>query len=471
MRPFFFVLLLLTMILHPSFAQQSLKGSWQGSLPTGGKQLRVVMHLKPHQGRILGRMDSPDQGGSAIPCDSVTTRNDSLFVTLMFGQARFQGKISGDTAVVGTWLQGTARIPLTLHKTDKPAGLNRPQTPQPPFPYTSEEVNFFNADKSISYGATITFPKGGKSAPAVLLISGSGPQNRDEELYGHKPFAVIADYLTKKGYVVLRVDDRGVWETGGDRSKATSMDFADDAEAALDYLKTRKEADKSKIGLLGHSEGGMIGPVVAARRKDVAFLILMAAPGVPIPELMEEQNAAMLRTSGMADSIITLYRPVYRQLAQIALDAKDTTEAMSNGLKVVHDWKTAHPGAASAMGIIGYTGERNHVNGFISTLHDPWFNTFFRFNPQPYLEQLHCKVLALNGEKDVQVSAPQNLEGIRKSLAKSKAKPADAVELLGLNHLFQTCKRCNAMEYSMLEETIAPLALQTIGDWMDKNVK
>lgn len=461
---------LITAATLPSFAQRSLKGSWQGALPAGGKEIRVVMHLKEQDGELLGTMDSPDQKITAIPCDSATIRNDSFFVIVMQGQARFQGRISSDTSIEGTWIQGV-RIPLTLRKTDTPAGVHRTQTPKPPFPYRSEDLLFYNADKSIRYGATLTAPTSSKAAPAVLLISGSGPQNRDEELFGHKPFAVIADYLTRKGYAVLRVDDRGVGLTSGNRTKATTMDFAVDADVAVDYLKTRKEVDKNKIGLIGHSEGGMIAEVVAARRKDIAFVILMAAPGVPVPQLMEEQQAAMLRTMGIKDSVVDLYRPIYTQLSQIALKSKDTTEAMSEGMKVLHEWHTQHPGAAAAMGIIGYQGERNHVAGFINTLQEPWFNTFFRFDPQPYLAQFNCKVLAVNGEKDVQVVSKQNLDGIRKSLAKSKAQPADAVELLGLNHLFQTCQRCNAMEYSVLEETIAPLLLQTIGNWMDKNVK
>lgn len=452
-------------------AQSSLQGAWQGNLKAGSQDVRIVFHLKGEEnGRLSGTMDSPDQGSTGIPCDSIYRRGDSLFVSIMQGRAHYEGRISGDTLLKGTWVQGI-RIPLEMRRTEKPAQLSRPQTPHAPFPYYSEDLSFYNADKSIRFGATLTAAASRKPAPAVLLISGSGPQDRNEDLFGHQPFAVIADYLSRKGYTVLRVDDRGVGQTTGDRSKATTFDFAKDATAALDYLKTRKEVNKSRVGLLGHSEGGMIAPMIATQRKDVAFVILMAAPGIPILQLMEDQNAAMMRTGGVNDEFINKYRTLYSPLVQTILRAPDTTRAMSESVKLIHDWRAANPDVANLVGITDYETEQEHARAFIQSLQEPWFRTFFTIDPQKYLEQLSCKVLALNGEKDAQVTSAENLAGIRKSLAKSKATTKDVVELLGLNHLFQTCTKCNVMEYKQLEETISPIALKTIGDWMDKNLK
>lgn len=266
-------------------------------------------------------MDSPDQGAKGISINRVQITGDSVVLELAAANAKYSGRLTSDSTISGQWLQGTA-FPLDLKKTSGEGtteALRRPQTPVPPFPYERIDVVFENPDKSIRYGATITRPEGGGPFPALLLLTGSGPQNRDEELYGHKPFAVIADYLTRKGYLVLRVDDRGVGETTGDRSSATSKDFADDAIVALDYLNILPDVDKTKIGLLGHSEGGMLAQMVAARRSEVDFLILMAAPGEKVVDLMTGQNKAVMESMGLpaqaADHYLRLYKPLVSAIA------------------------------------------------------------------------------------------------------------------------------------------------------------
>ncbi len=463
-------LLLLQLITYSAFAQNTLIGSWEGEMNVGQK-VRLVFRVKQADGKLSATMDSPDQGVTGIPVANTSMSGDSVLFDLSNAGIQYAGLLK-DNEIKGVWKQGGMKLPLVMKRTAKPTELSRPQTPKPPYGYLSEDVTFKNADGSISYGATITIPAGGKTYPAVLLISGSGPQNRDEELMGHKPFAVIADYLTKKGYVVLRVDDRGVAQTTGDRKKATSADFAKDAHAAIDYLKTRKEVNTKKIGMMGHSEGGMIAPMVAAERKDIDFIVLMAGPGVKIYELMEDQSAAVMQAGGVGENVVAEYRKLYRGIEQSIISASTGEEAQNKMIQVTTAWKsTASKEAIALVDIADFESEKKFVNEFMKIYHDAWFNYFLKYDPQPTLQKLSCKVLALNGEKDLQVLPKSNLEGIKQSLAKSKTKQYDVKELPGLNHLFQTCNKCTVQEYGTLEETISPLALQTVSDWLDKRVK
>ncbi|MBL7683532.1 MAG: alpha/beta fold hydrolase [Flavipsychrobacter sp.] len=451
-------------------AQSKLTGNWEGEMNVGQK-VRLVFRVTEANGKLSTIMDSPDQGVTGIPVAGTTMNGDSVLFDLSNAGIQYSGLLKGES-IDGVWKQNGMKLPLVMKKTDKPAELRRPQTPKPPFGYLSEDVTFKNADGSISYGATITMPAGGKTYPAVLLISGSGPQNRDEELMGHKPFAVLADYLTKKGYVVLRVDDRGVAQTTGDRKKATSADFAKDANAAIDYLKTRKEVNVKKIGMLGHSEGGMIAPMVAADRKDIDFVVLMAGPGVKIYELMEDQSAAMMLAGGVSENIVAEYRKLYRGIEQAVISSSTGEEAKNKMIQVTTTWKsTATKDAIALVDIDDFEKEKKFIDEFMRMYHDAWFNYFLKYDPQPVLQKLNCKVLALNGEKDMQVLSKANLDGIKQSLAKSKTKMYDVKELPGLNHLFQTCKVCTVQEYGVLEETISPTALTAISDWLDKKVK
>ncbi len=451
-------------------AQSKLPGNWEGEMNVGQK-VRLIFKVKEADGKLSATMDSPDQGVTGIPVGNTSMNADSVLFDLSNAGIQYTGLLSGDE-IQGVWKQAGRKFPLVMKRTDKPTELVRPQTPKPPFDYLSEDVTFKNADGSISYGATITIPKGGKTYPAVLLVSGSGPQNRDEELMGHKPFAVIANYLTNKGYIVLRVDDRGVGQTTGDRKKATSADFAKDASAAIDYLKTRKEVNQKKIGIMGHSEGGMIAPMVASERKDIDFVILMAGPGVKVYELMEDQSAAVMSAGGVSDAIVAEYRKLYRGIEQAIITSKTGEEAQMKMLEVTTAWKSsASKDAIEVVDIGDFEKENKFIGEFMGLYHDAWFNYFLKYDPQPALQKLSCKVLALNGEKDMQVLAKQNLEGIRQTLAKSKTKNYEVKELPMLNHLFQRCNTCSPQEYGALKETISEDALKAVGDWLDKKVK
>lgn len=450
-------------------AQSKLAGSWEGKLNAGNVNLRMVLKVQEADGKLSGMLSSPDQGVSNIPIGPVDQKGDSVFFSAG-PNANFEGKLNSEV-INGVWHQNGMAVPLDLAKTDKPSEIVKPQTPVPPFQYESEDVSFTNADKSITYGGTITIPRTPGAKPALLMITGSGAQNRDEEIAGHKPFAVIADYLTNKGYIVLRVDDRGVGKTTGSRKNATSADYAKDANAAIDYLKSRKEVNPKKIGMMGHSEGGLIAPMVATSRNDIDFIILEAGPGVKIYELMEDQSASTMESQGMPPGIIADYRKLYRGLEQSIITGTSETDARNKMNEVMKAWlKVAKPGSIEIVGTTD-TARAAFIEEFVEIYNSKWYRYFLKYDPQPTLQKLNCKVLAINGSRDIQVLPKSNLDGIRQSLAKSKSKKYDVVEIEGLNHLFQECDQCTVAEYGTLDQTFSPKALKVVGDWLDKNVK
>lgn len=456
-------------------AQKNIAGTWEGKLVLPAASLRVVVHIHQDSGTYAATLDSPDQGAKGIPVSRVNLVDDSLFLDVAAAGAKLSGKLTGDTTFSGAWVQGVS-LPLTLKKSaagETVAEVKRPQTPKPPFPYQSNEVVYLNKTKSIQYGGTITKPFGNGPFPAVLLITGSGQQNRDEELFDHRPFAVIADYLTKKGYLVLRVDDRGIGQTTGEVKNATSKDFADDAIVGLDYLKTLADVDKSKLGLLGHSEGGMIAEMIAAQRNDLSFVILLAAPGEKIIDLMTHQNEAILQTAGVPKQFIGSYLALYKPLAIALTSSTSESAAKAAANHIVNDWlkKTPKEAVFSTTGIRDKKSQEAFIGAFQKGIGTPWFTYFLRYDPAAYVKKISASVLALNGSRDLQVLAGPNLAGLHALLQKSKAKQFDVLELNGLNHLFQQCTQCTVAEYGQLEETIAPKVLETIGTWLEKNVK
>ena len=456
-------------------AQTSVTGTWQGKLAVSATSLRLVIHIAEEGTGFSATLDSPDQGAKGIPVSRVERKGDSLWLEIAAAGAKLSGRLTSDTTFSGQWSQGVT-LPLELKKSPEGAtlaGPRRPQTPRPPFPYASTDVVYYNKEKTIQYGGTITKPNGNGPFPALLLLTGSGQQNRDEEIFGHKPFAVIADDLTRKGYLVLRVDDRGVGQTTGEVKTTTTRDFAGDALVSLDYLKSLPEVDKSKLGLLGHSEGGMIAQMVAAQRNDIAFVVLLAAPGEKVIDLMTDQNRAVLQSAGVPATSIEPYLALYRPLA-LTITTAATEEAINTAaLQLINNWlaKTPKEIVLATTGIRYEASKQAFLNEFKKTVNTPWFRYFLRYNPDEYVRKIKAKVLAINGGSDIQVIAKPNLSALKTSLQKSKSKNFTVVELPGLNHLFQHCTKCTIAEYGELEETIAPEALETIGNWLDKNVK
>ena len=455
-----------------SQAQEKIAGKWEGNLEVGKNSLRLVFHLKKDSAGFTGSMDSPDQNVSGIALSKVEVRNDSLLMEIAAIGGKASGRFINDSTFSGKWTQGMS-LPLALKKSTASLVANRPQTPKPPFPYQSEDVIYFNKDKSMQYGATLTVPNGEGPYPAVILITGSGQQNRDEELFEHKPFAVIADYLTRQGFVVLRVDDRGIGQTTANVQSATSRDFANDVNVGLDYLKQRKDVAKNKIGMLGHSEGGMIAQIVAAEREDISFVVSMAGPGQKITELMENQNKAVLLASGLSSEMVEDYLKLYRSIVPLVTNAPSDSVAKLRATALFNKWmeSTSKETVTKTTGVIDENSTAKFINSFIQTLRLPWFSYFLKYDPAPYITKMKAMVLALNGEKDIQVVAKPNLDAWSAALAKSGSKKYEVMELKGLNHLFQHCTKCNLQEYGQLEETIAPEALEAIGTWLKANVR
>ncbi|MBK8953694.1 MAG: alpha/beta fold hydrolase [Chitinophagaceae bacterium] len=312
-------------------------GIWEGKLNLG-VELRIVFHITDSSGQLHASADSPDQNAFGLTCDSVFTGgNNSIFIKMKALGASYTGKLTSDSVIEGKFVLRT-NFPLSLKKTNKVTERKRPQTPKPPFEYKNEDVIYENAARSLKYGATISIPKGDGPFPAAILITGSGAQNRDEEILGHKLFAVIADHLTRNGIVVLRVDDRGVGKSTGKFEEATTADFASDVSNGVDYLLTRNEVDKTKIGLIGHSEGGMIAPMVATKRKDINYIILLAGPGVKTLDLLIEQTGAIMISSGVSEKAVLSYKPLYRKLLIKTINETDTAKALKKVKKLTEKW-------------------------------------------------------------------------------------------------------------------------------------
>ena len=283
-----------------AFAQApSLDGNWMGTLDVGAAKLRLVLHVTQSPAGMTATMDSIDQGANGMKIDAITFTGNAVHFELHMIQGSYDGAMKADgSEISGQWKQGGAELPLTFKRVDKAPEVTRPQDPKKPYPYEEEEVAYENKKAGIKLAGTLTYPRGKGPFPAVLLITGSGPQDRNEALAGHRPFLVLADHLTRHGIAVLRVDDRGVGGSSGDTMKSTSADFADDALAGIQFLKTRKEVNPAQIGLIGHSEGGMIAPMVAARSSDVAYIVLLAGPGVRSEEILYAQGEAIGKAMG-----------------------------------------------------------------------------------------------------------------------------------------------------------------------------
>lgn len=466
---------LLLLTFTGALSQPTLSGHWSGSLAVGSTSLKLIFALTPSQSIDYDtKLAVPAQMPGTIACDQTILEADSLRIVITAIDGTYAGKLDpGRTRTTGTWRQNGMVFPLNLTKTDtitviKPA--ERPQTPKPPFPYLSEEVAYDHALTSASahISGTLTKPSGRGPFPVALLITGSGQQDRDETLFEHKPFAVLADYLTRRGIAVLRVDDRGTGSSSGGTYGLTSADFAMDIVAGIDYLKTRSDINPKKIGLIGHSEGGMMAPMVAAQRPDdVAFMVLLAAPAIAGIDLMAKQNTAMLRSTGIDASIAESYGSLYKSMAKAAVDFPDSAAAYQTATAAFVQWKsTVPPGTVTELtGAKDDKSASQFVDVLMRAFRNPWMNYFLAYQPAANIGEIKCPVLALNGEKDVQVDAVLNLAGIDRAVRADNKRVTTQV-MPGLNHLFQHCKTCTVAEYAELTETFAPEALQLIGDWL-----
>jgi pimeloyl-ACP methyl ester carboxylesterase len=427
-------------------------GAWVGTLDTGSEKLRTIFHFTSTADGLTATVDSPDQDANGLPVTSVTRNGLSLTVEMKQLDGKFEGKIDKDLQrIEGIWSQRGGTLPLVLTRVKEAAELeqHRPQDPVKPYPYHEEEVSYENPAAGIKLAATLTVPAGKGPFPAVLLIAGSGPNDRDERLMGHRPFLVLADYLTRHGIEVLRADKRGVGKSGGETITATTADFATDAEAGLEYLAARPEVNHARMGLLGHSEGGEIAPMVAARNHKVAFLVLLAAPGVRGDELTIQQTLLLSEASGASHEQAEENAAQERKVLALVEQEKDG-QALGQKLR--------------ATGLI----PEEQLGGALLSLNSPWYRSFIEYDPAVTLRKITCPVLALIGEKDLQVPPAQNLPVIRKALTAAGNKHFAVEELPGLNHLFQTAQTGLPTEYGTIEETMSPLVLDRIATWIGR---
>jgi pimeloyl-ACP methyl ester carboxylesterase len=442
-----------------------LEGVWLGTLK-GKTDLRLGFSVVATPGKLTAKLTSIDQGIDGIPVKEVTEHDGTVRFVLPSINATFEGKMNKEgTEIVGEWKQGKA-LPLTLKRVDKLPTAKRPQEPKRPFPYREEEITYENKKAKVKFAGTLTLPKGTGPFPVVVMITGSGPQNRDEELLGHKPFLVIADYLTRRGIAVVRVDDRGVGGSTGDNDSSTSADFAEDALAGVEFLKGRKEIDAKHIGLVGHSEGGLVGPLAATLSKDVAFVVMLAGPGLPGDEILIEQNKLLLKAAGASADAIDRQLKWLSMALPIVKQEEDSKVAQKRIRAELAKWKEAAGEKDKAMAEFIGTVEKA-----VGTLTTKWFRYFLNYDPRPALQKVQCPVLALNGEKDLQVPCKANLEAVAKALKEGGNKDYTVKEFPSLNHLFQTCKTGGIDEYGSIEETFAPVVLETMAEWILARVK
>jgi pimeloyl-ACP methyl ester carboxylesterase len=450
------------------FAQEPV-GTWYGTLNTQGTQLPLVFHITKAGSDYKTTMDSPKQGATGMPANITTFMNKILTVEASDIKMKYTGTYMPDSNKInGTFEQGTLRTKLVL--SNKPENTPfvkvqaRPQDPKD-FPYKQEEITFINPTGGNSLAGTLTLPSDGKASKIVVLISGSGPQNRNEELtpYNHRPFLVLSDYLTRQGIGVLRYDDRGIGKSTGIFSKATTADFADDAEAAVKYILSRPEFKNIAIGLVGHSEGGMIAPIVATRNANVKFIVLMAGPGVPIAELYTQQINDAMKLAG--DPVEEIAQKTATNL-KVFTAMKDARDAPLQQAETEVELALRKELDLLPFDKLDRAAKESIVQQTISNYKMPWFRYFIGFDPSIYLTKVKCPVLALNGTLDFQVVCTANLEGIKAGLQKAGNKKFEIVPMEGLNHLFQKANTGAETEYGNIEETLNPAVLQKISSWI-----
>ena len=444
------ILFLLLFVALQSQAQ--IEGYWKGKIDLEGLNLEMAFDIKVVEGGFAATLDVPAQSAFDIPVDETSFTDGRLQMTMSALGASYSGTLK-DGTIEGGFSQHGMNFQLNLVKAEKKEQQKtRPQDPQQPYDYHIEEVRFANHKEGNTLVGTLTIPKGEGPFPALVLVSGSGQQNRDEELMNHRPFWVIADYCALHGIAVLRYDDRGIGSSTGEVMNATSLDFSYDAEAAFDYLRNRKEINASQVGILGHSEGGIINFMVAARRPEVAFLVSLAGPAVKGVEVLKEQQKAILRAQGMTEEMIQFSANANAKMFDIIEASNDREEADSLLRQLVKGW--------------GYNEEQTEQT--LNQLTSPWMYYFLKYDPTEAIVKTQCPALLLNGSKDVQVIASQNLPAYEKIIAEHGKTNLTLRELPDLNHLFQHCETGSPNEYITIDETISPEVLEMIVSFVIK---
>jgi uncharacterized protein len=454
--------IILLILLSSSYGfGQDISGQWNGALKIQNSlTLRLIFHITETEEGYAATMDSPDQNSFGNAITSVTLDSGTMRIKIDEIRASYTGTYE-EGAFIGKFSQGGQSFPLHLSREAiSKETVVRPQEPVAPYPYRVEEVLFPGGEEGVELAGTLTLPHGEGPFPVVVLISGSGPQNRDEEFMKHKPFLVLADHLTRNGIGVLRYDDRGYAGSTGNYAEAISLDFADDAQAALSFLKQRPET--GKLGLAGHSEGGLVAPIVASRTQEVDFIILLAGPGVTGKKILLQQIEAMGNVSGLSPEQIRDELTSTNELFNLMEGNHDDSELPI----ILRQYLEENIPMAEIRG----TPKNEFIDMQVSQMTRPWFRYFISHDPNIYLKQVKCPVLAINGSKDVQVTA-SNLAPIAESVRAGGNTDITLHELNGLNHLFQECSTGAMSEYADITQTFSPHALNLISDWILNHIE
>ena len=435
----------------------SAEGTWQGALETTGLRLRLQLHVThDDKKQLVAALDSLDQGANGLPASDVSQKESVLKFEIPGVGGSFEGTISSaKDSIAGTWTQSGVPQKLNFVRQDNPLDLNRPQTPVKPYPYTEEEVTFPNSKANISLAGTLTTPRSSGSHPVVLLIAGTGPHDRDETIAGQHPFLILADALTRNGFAVLRYDKRGIASSTGDYALATTEDFANDAEAAITFLKTRPDLNTKKLGIIGHSEGGLIAAMLAAHQpQQLSWIVLLATPALKGEDTLLLQSKLIAQAGGLTDEQIAASLAFDRKAYSLVREEKDpaTLEKKLNDL-------------------VRSTGMTNSLpqpvlQSQIRMISSPWWRYFLDYDPVPTLKKITIPVLVLDGDKDLQVPSAENLPLIQSALTAAENKDFEVAEMPNLNHLFQHSETGSPSEYGVIQETFSADALTKILTWI-----
>ena len=441
---------------------QNITGQWNGVLKVPGQSLKLVFHIQETDSGYTATMDVPDQSTFGKPVTELSFEDNNLKISIQSLAIHYEGTLYNDT-IKGTFKQKGFPISLNLYKKEQ----KHPQEPQKPYSYYEEEVWFDNPTApGTTLAGTLTLPNQQSVFPAVILVSGSGAQNRDEEVFGHKPFLVIADYLTRNGIAVLRYDDRGTASSTGIHDTCSTYDFSTDAAAAFKYLQGRKEINPKQIGFIGHSDGGTIAQMVAARNKEVASIVLLAAPGIKGDSLMFlQRKLAVKKALGANKKETEKMLNMRRRQDSIILHTADTKQLERNMTAFFEEYYEKQ--APSLTPEEKEEAVRTEVRFFTSK----FYQYLIKYDPAPTLAQVQSPVLALNGEKDIQVPAEENLNAIEKILLEAGNTDITIRKFPKLNHLFQTSQTGAVSEYAEIEETFSPEVLEIMLNWLIEKSK
>jgi hypothetical protein len=466
-----FICLVLTLLAAVELYSQApaadlLPGIWQGAVQSKRGTMQVFFTIEKKENNVyMGKTDIPAQNARNIPMTAVHWAPPTLFLDMSSFGVTFEGTMAADgSAITGLFKIGPDSLSLELRRTEKVPELRRSQDPQKPYPYDEIEVKFPNSAAGIELAGTLTVPRETGPFPAVVLISGSGPQDRDSTLAGHRTFLVLADYLTRRGIAVLRYDDRGCGKSGGDFHQASTADFASDALAAWEFLKRREHIVPERVGLIGHSEGAMAAAIIGPRQPEIAFMVFLAGSGIPGEQLLLSQIAAIGRGRGVSEEALAKELLLNERLLLVVRQHDDPLLAESEMLRVAS--KSLDEMTAAEKKELNHSSESlaQDIKAMITDF--PWTRFIAAYDPAVDLRRVHCPVLVLNGDKDTQILADIHLPAIEKALRSGGNKEVSIEKMPGLNHLFQTAQTGLPREYGKIEETISPMVLQRIGDWI-----